>query len=545
MFESISATRLRYSGLSIACAVIAMCVLQPLLLAQAGQELIASVPQQSSSTITRHATPSTQACRTRVNDSSEKLLECIQQTSLWNHLSHFQKISDQNPGQDGHGNRDTGTKGYKASVDYVAGLMRTAGYHVSIQTYQFAASEVTGVPRFGTADTSYTPTRDFIVARLSGGGALTASIQPSAGSGNGCLPGDFAGFVPGKIVLLDRGTCAYDTQVANAEHAGAAAVILYNARDAQAMQDEDITAVGSGPGDGSAFHLRLSRPATIPVVAVSYGVGSELSRRYAAGNPPVVHLDIRMRRRSTVDYNLIAESRFGDPNHTVVVEGHLDSIFGAGMLDNASGSTTILEIALNMAKTSTRNRLRYIWFGGEEIGLFGSTFYTQNLTSTQRKRIAFDIDADVTATPNFDMQIADPAFAYNVSQFPSNVVPQSKIGNKYFEDYFTSIGVFSNSAPFGNSGTDSNSFALIGIPDSGILTRQDCCKVQAEVDIWGGFLGNYEGNIPGSDGGCVDHPNLWCDNLSNNDPFVFELVSKATANVVFKMANHPFKTNRP
>jgi len=228
-----------------------------------------------------------------------------------------------------------------------------------------------------------------------------------------------------------------------------------------------------------------------------------------------------------------------------VVDAHLDSIYGAGMLDNASGSTTILEIALNMAKTPTHNQLRYIWFGGEELGLLGSAYYTTNLSSAERKRIAFDIDMDVTATPNFDMWIADPAFALNVSQFPKNVVPQSKIGNQFFRDFFNSFGVVSQSSTFGNSGTDSNSFALIGIPDSGILTRQDCCKAQSEVDIWGGFLGNYEGTVPGNDGGCVDYPNRWCDNLSNNDPFVFGLASKASAYVTLKLANHVFKANQP
>ena len=394
MFASIS-TRLKYVALSVACLVVAICVLRTPLLAQAHPETL----------------PSDQACQARVNGTPEKLLECIQPASLWNHLAHFQKIADQNKGSDGHGYRDTGTPGYKASVDYVAGLMRQAGYHVTIQQYQYSVSQVGGTPKFSSPDQSRALTR------LSG--------------------------------------------------------------------------------------------------------------------------------QSGVDYNLIAESPFGDPKHVVVVEAHLDSIFGAGMLDNASGSTTILVIALNMAKTPTHNQLRYIWFGGEELGLLGSAYYTSQLTQAQRKRIAFDIDMDVTATPNFDMWIADPAFAYNVNQFPPNVVPQSKIGNQFFKDFFNSIGVVSQSSTFGNSGTDSNSFSLIGIPNSGILTRQDCCKEQSEVDIWGGFLGNYEGTVPGDDGGCADYPERWCDNLPNNDPFVLGLASKASAYVTLKLANHVFKTEQP
>jgi hypothetical protein len=411
MFQFVSA-RLKGVGFSIACVVVAIFVLGPSVLAQTHRGA-----QELSSTGMRHAAPSTRACQARVNNTPARLLECIQQPALWSHLAHFQKIADEHKGSDGHGYRDTGTPGYKASVDYVAHLMRKAGYHVTIQTYQFSASDVTGLSKLSMLDRSDVLTRDWFINQH-----------------------------PGQAV---------------------------------------------------------------------------------------------------VDYNLIAESPFGDAKHTVVVDAHLDSIFGAGMLDNASGSTTILEIALNMAKTPTLNRLRYVWFGGEELGLLGSAYYTTHLSSAQRKKIAFDIDMDVTATPNFDIWIADPAFALNVQDFPKNVVPQSKIGNKFFKDFFDSAGVVSQPSSFGNSGTDSNSFSLIGIPNSGILTRQDCCKESAEVAIWGGFLGNYEGTIPGSDGGCVDYPGRWCDNLSNNDPFVLGLASKASAYVTLKMANHVFKTNQP
>ena len=67
------------------------------------------------------------ACQQRVNDTIAKLEECIKQASLWRYLSRFQKIADQNPDKNGHGNRDTGTSGYAASVNYVAGLMKRSG----------------------------------------------------------------------------------------------------------------------------------------------------------------------------------------------------------------------------------------------------------------------------------------------------------------------------------------------------------------------------------------------------------------------------------
>jgi Zn-dependent M28 family amino/carboxypeptidase len=458
-------------------------------------------------------------CENRSNDTVAKLDECIQRKSLWRQLSQFQRIADQNPGKDGHGNRDTGTPGYAASVDHVVGLMRQAGYNVSIQPYIYRKSEVTGTPEFRAAGATLAFGSDWFVAMRSGGGTLTAPVQPASGTG-GCSLSDFARFTRGNIALLERGTCAFDGKVSNAQAAGAGAVILYDPSDTLHM-------------------VRLTAPARVPVIGLAeYAVGAELLRQYQSGLLPTAHIDVRMQRKSGLDYNVIAESPFGDPHRIVVVDAHLDSIYGAGMLDNASGSTTVLEVALNLAKTRTHNRLRYIWFGGEELGLLGSRYYTRHLSPAQLSGIVFDLDVDVTATPNFDILVADPAFASNVKRFPKNVVPESRIGNRYFADFFEQGGIVSRPARFGNDGTDSNAFSRVGIPNSGILTEQDCCKHAWETKLWGGFLGNYEGVVPGFDGGCVDMPDRWCDNLDNNDPFVLELASKAVAYVTLKLAGN-------
>jgi hypothetical protein len=69
-----------------------------------------------------------------------------------------------------------------------------------------------------------------------------------------------------------------------------------------------------------------------------------------------------------------------------------------------------------------------------------------------------------------------------------------------------------------------------------VLTGQDCCKNQGDVDLFGGSFGNFEGNVPSFDGGCVDNPLRWCDNLSNNDPEVLTWMSKTFANMVAHMA---------
>ena len=76
----------------------------------------------------------------------------------------------------------------------------------------------------------------------------------------------------------------------------------------------------------------------------------------------------------------------------------------------------------------------------------------------------------------------------------------------------------------------------MGIPASGLLTGQDCCKSQDEVDLFGGFTGNFEGKRSELRRGVRRHPFRWCDNLANNDPNVLTFMSKAMANAVVQMA---------
>jgi hypothetical protein len=242
------------------------------------------------------------------------------------------------------------------------------------------------------------------------------------------------------------------------------------------------------------------------------------------------------------DWNVIAESKGGDKNHVVVIDAHLDAIYGAGMLDNASGSATILDLAEQMKNVNPRNKLRFIWFGGEELGLLGSQFYVSDLTKTQRSHIGYDLDADVTATPNYLIGVLDPAgpdlFGRTVtSKFPNRVYKASKVGRDYAVDYLDSID--KNHEFLSPVGTDAISFNNVGIPASGVLTGQDCCKVQEEVDLFGGQLGNYEGNLTppdNFDGGCVDNPFRWCDNYDNNDFDVMEFMSRTFANQAVHMA---------
>jgi hypothetical protein len=487
-------------------------------------------------------------CDLQVNDTPSKLLPCIQEEDLWNHMEAFQKIADDNPSPaDGHPSRNSGEPGYKASVDYVARLMTEAGYDVTIQTYKFTYFAYTAPPvlrQISPTAHDYALSTEWNPGQSTG--SATAALQPAGGiiipptpapsSSSGCTPGDFGGFVAGRIALIQRGACNFGVKVLNAQAAGASGVIIFN------EGNPDRTDVLGGSLVDAAGNPIIP---TIPVAFTSFAIGSSLLTQYqqavAGGTAlPVMNLSIQaLVQPNADDYNVIAESKGGDKNHVLVVDAHLDAIYGAGMLDNASGSATILDIALKMKNVNPLNKLRFIWFGGEELGLLGSNYYVNNLSSNQLSHIGYDLDADVMATPNYLIGVLDPAgpdlFGRTVTTaFPNRVYKASTVSRDQLIAYFDSIDL--NHELLSPTGTDAFTFNAVGIPASGLLTGQDCCKSQAEVDLFGGSLGNYEGTIPSFDGGCVDNPFLWCDDLSNNDPEVLTFMSKAFADTVVRMA---------
>jgi Zn-dependent M28 family amino/carboxypeptidase len=482
-------------------------------------------------------------CDTQVNDTPSKLIPCIKQQDLWKHMQAFQAIANANPSPaDGMPSRNSGEPGYKASADYVASVMRAAGYDVTLQPYKFTYYAYTAPPVF--SEVSPTPHDYPVGVEWNPGqstGTANAALQPAGGivipptdttsSSSGCTASDFGGFVSGRIALIQRGACNFGVKVQNAQAAGASGVVIFN------EGNPDRTELLNGSLVDAAGNPIIP---TIPVAFTSFATGLDLYNQYQQGAAPVLRISIQaLVQPNADDWNVIAESKGGDKNHVVVVDAHLDAIYGAGMLDNASGSATILDIAQKMKNVNPLNKLRFIWFGGEELGLYGSSYYINTLSSNDLSHIGYDLDADVTATPNYIVGVLDPAapdfFGGTVTNsFPNRVYKASTLARDQAVAYFDSIGL--NHEFLAPTGTDAISFNNVGIPASGLLTGQDCCKSQHEVDLFGGFLGNYEGNIPSFDGGCVDNPFRWCDNLSNNDPAVLTFMSKAFATMVVQMA---------
>jgi Peptidase family M28 len=150
----------------------------------------------------------------------------------------------------------------------------------------------------------------------------------------------------------------------------------------------------------AAFNTRHSTSTTF-VKAVELAE----QRLRAAGYTPA-RANVKVGSKNSL--NVIAEKRGGAANAKVlIVAAHLDSVNLAGSSakapgadDNASGAAGVLEIARALSTSTTDHDVRFILFGGEEQGLFGSKQYVASLSPAERQRIAAVVNMDMIGTRN-------------------------------------------------------------------------------------------------------------------------------------------------
>jgi hypothetical protein len=127
-----------------------------------------------------------------------------------------------------------------------------------------------------------------------------------------------------------------------------------------------------GPPTGSISPI-------IPAIGVSYEVGSFLVRLLEREKEVMVKIETTDVNLDVETYNVICDvPGTSEDKEYVVVGSHYDGHdISQGAVDPASGAVTVIEIArlLNMVKENLKRRIRFICFGAEEIGLFGSYDY--------------------------------------------------------------------------------------------------------------------------------------------------------------------------
>ena len=426
-----------------------------------------------------------QACETRTNNTYEKLLGCVTLEGVREHQQAFQDIADANDDPFYPGTRAAGTEGYAESVEYVAGLLREAGYDVTLEpvdiTFNFPAVLRQLTPVSATYETG--------VFTGSGSGTVEGQVIPvdinltgDRASTSGCEAADFAGIDwsgTNDIALVQRGTCFFGTKAFYAEQAGAEAVIIFNqgnTPDREALIVADATSVDPPiPGaPGPVTH-------GIPVVGASFADGVALSQPGSTAFVEVLPAETRE------DFNVIAELDGKNDDNVVMAGAHLDSVIeGPGINDNGSGSAALLETALMMAKSNPENTLRFAWWAGEEQGLLGSADYVAGLSQAERDRIALYMNYDMVGSPNYIFMVYDAD--ESTFEAPVAIPPGSTALEDLYESYYTLIGEPYDDTEFSGR-SDYEAFILAGIPSGGLFTGAEEIKTEQQEAIWGGTAG--------------------------------------------------------
>ncbi|MFI0796803.1 M28 family peptidase [Micromonospora rubida] len=408
---------------------------------------------------------------------ADQLASSLTSGRLHAHLAALQAIADRSGG-----NRGYDRPGFARSAAYVTARLRLAGYQVTTQTVPYTNFEVaeerlvvdgsTAVPVLMTRFTPSTPA-----------GGVDAPLAALPDGRSGCAADDYDGVsVAGAVVVLARAACGYAVQQQVVAALGARAMLLYY----PVPEAENIYRF-------LAFDPTMF---TIPMGGISRKDGEDLIGRAATGAR--VRLTLRGSAQPRTTVNLIAETAGGDPDNVVMLGAHLDSGTEApGINDNGTAAVTVLQTALAMAphQTTVRNKVRFAWWGAEEVGNLGSAYYVSQLSAADRARIAVLLNGELLASPN------GGRFVWDAGSGGGRVVAD------LFAGYFERRNLPYERHAITSIGSDHLEFAAAGIAVGGIDTGTLGVKTPEQQVLYGGQAGRMFDP-------CYHQP---CDTVGNLD----------------------------
>jgi Zn-dependent M28 family amino/carboxypeptidase len=263
---------------------------------------------------------------------------------------------------------------------------------------------------------------------------------------------------------MTRGVCAFTQKAAIAESHGARAALMAN---------------DGSPGRTAPLSATVFGTVGIPAIVISSALGSELTHLAQAGTVQM-RISLTVATTNARASNVIADLAGRKPG-VVLLGAHLDSVAnGPGINDNGSGSALVLEVARQARRLHLKPKhgLRFAFWGGEELGLLGSTSYVQGLSAKQRSRILDVLNFDMVGSRNYGRIV------YTADDAPRG----SQRIEDAFHAYFAAHKLPAEDESLGGS-SDHASFARVGIPVGGLFTGADELKSAAFAQRFGGTAG--------------------------------------------------------
>jgi hypothetical protein len=443
------------------------------------------------------------------------LRDAIDMPDILADLQRLQEIADEHGGT-----RPAGSAGHDASVEFVAGELREAGYVVELQPVELPAFEQRSpsVVQIVGGGVSFEDVRDFKAVLFSGSGDVTAPLydlgfdplfEPDP-VGRGCDADHWTDVPTGAIVLAHPGPCRRLEVVLAAQEAGAVAI---------------VTAYPGWTRD-AVLRPTLVDPSgiRIPVIGATEAMGATLAQAAVDGASVRVATDTLVETRTSI--NLIAETPGGDASKVLMLGGHLDSVVdGPGINDNGTGTMTVLEIAREVAALASANpaaapawKVRVAFWTGEEIGLLGSFAYARGLAPDAIAAIRASLNFDMLGSSNGIRTVYDGAATSNPSA--------SGVVSGLFSQALEAEGLGWQPEAVG---AVSDHFALdqLGIAVGGLFSGANEHKSAPQAVLFGGTAG-----VPNDP--CY---HLGCDTVDNVDAAWLEQMARAAAWVAGALAS--------
>ena len=324
---------------------------------------------------------------------------------------------------EGIGGRYNGEPGEREMIEFMAEALRSDGYEVAIEPFEFAPLDrnhwINVVPGDGGGMPISLP-----ALLMEGSPDVPASGPIVVVPGLGAVE-DFASVdAEGAFAVVARGELQFSEKQRNAEAAGAVALVVVDL--------------------GGAFAGMLNEPGEIPVFAAPDHVARLLRENEGAtatiGQPTGGEI--------LESWNVVARRAGGVCR--VVVGGHYDSVPNVqGANDNASGIAVVLALARAWAGAASAADVCFIGFGAEELGLHGSYAFVE------AARESGDL-AGITAMVNLD--------AFGNGERPIFGVGSDDL-SELFERVAEQLGIEVESGPaHAGQGSDHAAFAEAGVP---------------------------------------------------------------------------------
>jgi Zn-dependent M28 family amino/carboxypeptidase len=384
------------------------------------------------------------------------------------HLQKLQEIADANGG-----NRDDGTPGFTASVDYVAKALRDKGFDVQTPEFERLQTVTPGKPVVTVGGRNYPVEQASLLLQTPAGGISGPVLKPSKTAG--CSAGDY-GATPlrGGVAVVDDTGCSIVEKQNAAVAKGAAALVVVSAGGRN----------GSPPG---LFVRGYYENLKIPVAVASTDVGAALRR---TGSSVKVVLDGKTAK--VMSRNVLAQTKSGSTQNVVMVGAHLDGGFsGPGINDNGSGVAAELETALQLGSSpNVTNAVRFAFWGAEEQRIGGSLNYVFGLNRDELNDIALYLNFDMLGSPNagyftYDGDQSGPASP----DVGADDVPIGSAGvERTLAGYLNLAGKRPADMPLA-AGVDYSPFLTAGVPIGGVTSGAAQQKTNAQARLWGGKPG--------------------------------------------------------